>query len=423
MGGFLLSRCLTSDHDISGAKVARLTSTASDRAINRLRVRVPPSKLFVFELLLPCFFLLNIYFVIKTMNEGSSPIAQSSDCEYFALENDEGMTRVESGILSPVPFRDEAGFRNEESVRLVFDEDNTLPSREAFPRSPFLARREPAELNGLNYLNVVTYAAHLFVSWGIGVWGLHGILRTRWELSLQYETLVMPAHWAYYLWGPILILEGIFALAQLFPYYRARPIIQAGSGYFFFYTFLLQTAWTFFFCFQLFICSFVAVTLTLLSLLGLLASQQKHRVPSGRSSRVEYALFRFPFYLHTGWMVLMAVDHFALLFRKLNASLGLQVAADIFSLGILMAVAAAYLVRPYKAGWVIPAVILWSYLGIAWRLHTPSDVMMALYGDTIVSAVRYSVFFFAGAVSCCLVPNTVVWAAHEFLTINVIELD
>jgi hypothetical protein len=122
-------------------------------------------------------------------------------------------------------------------------------------------------------------------------------------------------------------------------------------------------------------------------------------------------------------MVLMAVDHFALLFRKLNASLGLQVAADIFSLGILMAVAAAYLVRPYKAGWVIPAVILWSYLGIAWRLHTPSDVMMALYGDTIVSAVRYSVFFFAGAVSCCLVPNTVVWAAHEFLTINVIELD
>jgi len=278
--------------------------------------------------------------------------------DYYPLANEQG-----GDIVSPVTFREEAGLHNDESERICFEDNLTLPSQEENTTSLLYTRREPAELNGLNFLNVVTYCAHLFVSWGIGVWGLDGVLETRWEISTKYETLVTPAKWAYYLWAPILILEGVFALAQLFPYYRSRPIIQAGTGFFFFYTFLIQTAWTFFFSFQLFIFSFVSVVAALLSLISLLASQQ-HSLIRNRHSRMEYTLFRFPFFLHTGWMILMTVDHFSILFRRFEADIGLQIAIDIFSLGIMLAVAVACLTRPPETDFVIPLVILWSYVSL-----------------------------------------------------------
>jgi hypothetical protein len=343
--------------------------------------------------------------------------------------------------------------------RVLFDgEESTLPSTnraggggddddddEQLLRSPYLApphsssgggrRRRlysaaadgAAELNGLNLLNVVTYAAHLFVSWGIGVRGLGGALPTRWQLTARYETLVTPAEWAYYLWAPILILEGVFTVAQLFPYYRARPIIQAGTRFFFFYTFLIQTAWTLFFSFGLFPLSFIAAVGALASLLALLESQNQHcSTQSGRglgSGLVEYLLFRFPFYMHAGWMVLMTVDHFSLLFRRYSADTGLQLSIDIVSLGVMLQVATFYLSRSSWTDFVIPVVIAWSYIGITCRLCHPSEIMVELYGPVVIEAVRLATLFFVGIVGCWLAPNVVVWFAREFCTINVVELD
>jgi hypothetical protein len=302
-----------------------------------------------------------------------SPSTFSAD--YFPL----GRDGEPVDILSPVPFRDEAGLHNDISERIYFDEE-TFDTREENISVPLLnntllnyssgsrsrSRRYnntgQLKLSGLNYLNALTYVAHLFVSWGIGVWGLDGILDTRWEISTRYETLVTPALWAYYLWAPILILEGFFAVAQLIPHYRARPIIQAGTGYYFFYTFLIQTVWTLCFSFQSFICSFIAVLGALLSLGSLLASQ-KSALMGERQSLLEYCLFCFPFYLHTGWMVLMSVDQLSLLSRALGASIGLQLATDIAALGIMLAVAAlCCLASPSWQDFVIPLVILWSFV-------------------------------------------------------------
>jgi hypothetical protein len=289
--------------------------------------------------------------------------------EYFPLEGD----GEPADILSPVPYRDEASLHNNRSERICFDEetfetrdeDNSLPLLNNNNNSGSSSRRyNRGRLSGLNYLNAVTYVAHLFVSWGIGVWGLDGILDTRWEISTRYETLVTPAKWAYYLWAPILILEGFFAVAQLIPHYRARPIIQAGTGFYFFYTFLIQTVWTLCFSFQYFVCSFVAVLAALVSLGSLLASQ-KSALMGQKQSLLEYCLFCFPFYLHTGWMVLMTVDHLSLLSRALEASIGLQLATDIVSLGIMLAVAAlCCLASPSWQDFVIPIVILWSFVSV-----------------------------------------------------------
>jgi hypothetical protein len=228
---------------------------------------------------------------------------------------------------------------------------------------------EPTILNGLNYLNVASYLAHLFVSYGIGVWGLGGILPTRWEISQEYETLITPARWAYYLWTPILVFQAFFALAQLLRDFRARPIVQDGTGYFFFYTCLIQTAWTLFFSFRLFIPSFICVVAAFVSLASLLVSQHCSQV-RGQHSWVEYWLFRFPFFLHCGWMAVMVVVHFSLLCRHETSSIGTQIAADMIAIAVLLPVATFLLWsgEHLAIDFCIPSVIIWSYVSYESRV-------------------------------------------------------
>jgi len=223
--------------------------------------------------------------------------------------------------------------------------------------------RGPARLNCLNYLNVASYVLNVFVSYGIGVWGLDGLLPTRWEVTQEVRTLVTPALWAYWIWLPILGFEAIFAFAQLFPHYRARPIIQQGTGYFFFYTCVIQTAWTLCFAFTLYVLSFVTVVAALGSMASLLVSQHFSQV-RGRRSLVEYWLFKFPFYLHTGWLILCSVVQFSMMFRHFAPdNVGVQLAADIVSLGVMLPVATFFLTgKPNGPDFVIPMVIIWSYV-------------------------------------------------------------
>jgi hypothetical protein len=233
----------------------------------------------------------------------------------------------------------------------------------------------------------VTYLAHVVIWWGVAVWGLDAYVSTQWEMTQQYETLVTPATWAAnYLWIPILLSQGLFAVAQLLPNYRSRLIVTNGTGFYFFYAVLLQIAYTFLYSFGLFIFSFLAALLALVALLSLLASQQRHEILSSSAhyavaaavaplnrrpqrrrvcgtSVWEYVAFQFPFYLHAGWMILMAVDHFSLLVRYYaSGSVAWQLAADIVAMALLMVVATYALHQASGPDFVIPIVMLWSYV-------------------------------------------------------------
>jgi hypothetical protein len=67
--------------------------------------------------------------------------------------------------------------------------------------------------------------------------------------------------------------------------------------------------------------------------------------------------------------------------------------------------------------------MLYSQIGIAWRLHHASDAMVDLYGDVVIEAIRDATYIFAGITGCILVPNVIVWATREFCTIDVVEFD
>jgi hypothetical protein len=77
---------------------------------------------------------------------------------------------------------------------------------------------------------------------------------------------------------------------------------------------------------------------------------------------MEYFIFRLPFILHLGWMILMAVDHFSLLFRRFSGDVALQLASDMVAMGVLLPVASFALYHEAGPDWVIPIVILWYYV-------------------------------------------------------------
>eukprot|EP00521_Asterionellopsis_glacialis_P006889 CAMPEP_0195284100 /NCGR_PEP_ID=MMETSP0707-20130614/2425_1 /TAXON_ID=33640 /ORGANISM="Asterionellopsis glacialis, Strain CCMP134" /LENGTH=464 /DNA_ID=CAMNT_0040343395 /DNA_START=58 /DNA_END=1452 /DNA_ORIENTATION=- len=343
---------------------------------------------------------------------------------------------------------------------------------EDHPDSPLLSRTTtPPEINGLNYLNGVTFVAHVFVSYGIGVWGLDGVLPSGWDISQRYETLVTPAFWAYkFMWAPILVCEAVFTICQFTPRFRGRPIIQEGTSVFFFYTCVVQTAWTLFFAFRFFVVSFVTVVLSLLSLLALVISQettqeqlQSRQRPQqltrsllvnendeeedienendeedhdrrGRQRRrrihseswrytIEYWLFRFPFILHCGWMIVMTAVHFSLLIRDVTGHKATQLASDIFALAFLGSAAcfSLYASRTKNPDFCIPIVILWAYMGIAWRLGHPSQALQEEFDLSTIHAVQQACWFLAGAVACMMCPRLLVWACHNYCTISVVE--
>lgn len=323
--------------------------------------------------------------------------------------DDINLTLVEERALLDTPYSDG-------KVAISVDLED-----ESVDLASFVTASDPIKVNGLNLLNVATYILHLFVSYGVGVWGLDGLVETRVEVAQRYDSLITPASWTYYIWFPILVTETIFVVAQLFPEYRARPIIQQGVSFFFFYTCLLQTGWTFFFCFKLFICSFVCVILTVITLASLLASQ--NLAVGRRRSREEFWLFRFCFLLHFAWMVVMASVHFALVIRHNSSEhLSTQLASDVAGMSILLPVACYFLLQKDGYNFIIPSVILWSYVGMAWRLHNPSEHVKDDYGSLIISAVQQIVWFFIIILLLLLGPRVLVWICNTYYTIRVIRL-
>lgn len=261
------------------------------------------------------------------------------------------------------------------------------------PRRHSSRLNQYTELSGLNYLNLVSYTAHVVGWYGMAVAGWFFHLPSQWNRTAQYETLITPASWSVqYLWVPILMAEGIFVLAQALPHYRNRPIVTTGTSYFFFYTVLCQLMYELLYSLGFYAISFAMVGMTLVALTSLLLSQQQQHAPHlTTGSRavstsflqhpgllLEYIFFRFPFILHTGWVILMTVDHFSLLFRRYNPNdIALQLGVDVFCLGILLPVAVIALNYNYQAyDFVIPIVILWSYVSqlLDWNSLLFSDL-------------------------------------------------
>jgi hypothetical protein len=284
------------------------------------------------------------------------------------------------------------------------------------------------ELSGMNYLNLWTFLIHLTISLLLGS-GLLQWLPSPWTVTTlsDYETLLTPSQWAGdYLWIPVLSLEGIFTLVQLLPSVRARPEVVEGVGYNGFYIGMLQSLATLFFCLKWILPAWIALFINCGCLLWLQLRLKEQHSLNTNPGKYGWRLwvFRFPFDVHLGWLLPLLASRASMIFRHYGShDVGLQLGADIVAMGLLLPCAGAYLVKSRDPrDWVVPLLILWSYVGIGCRLmHTP-EALIELYGKDIVEAVRGAAWCFAGTVSLFVFPKVGIWVAREFLTIRVVQL-
>eukprot|EP00518_Triparma_eleuthera_P001145 CAMPEP_0182455556 /NCGR_PEP_ID=MMETSP1319-20130603/1687_1 /TAXON_ID=172717 /ORGANISM="Bolidomonas pacifica, Strain RCC208" /LENGTH=300 /DNA_ID=CAMNT_0024653647 /DNA_START=21 /DNA_END=923 /DNA_ORIENTATION=+ len=250
-------------------------------------------------------------------------------------------------------------------------------------------------LSRLNYVNLAAFVINVLFTYGIGVMGLFG-LPDNTVLSEKYQTLVTPIGWAFSIWGPIFISEGIFTIAQLLPSYRSNPLVTDGVSYWYAAVCLAQVFWTL--SFSLEVLWLAAIMMfTILGLLAKLVYNQYSMVPETTG---QYWLFKFPFELHCGWIVAASFVNFSVLFVAYGAAdnYATQLAVAVLSLAGVTVVGLYVLFVIKKPLVTIGGVAAWALGGIAAQLTYPLDKTQAAFGDLVLTGLTgasgsLSIFF------------------------------
>ena len=98
-----------------------------------------------------------------------------------------------------------------------------------------------AALTRLNVVNLLAYVFNVAITWGsqLGWFGA-----TNSQQSLKYQTLVTPIGFAFAIWGPIFLLQALFAVVQFVPQYRSDKSVVSGVAYWYAAVCAAQAGWT-----------------------------------------------------------------------------------------------------------------------------------------------------------------------------------
>lgn len=177
---------------------------------------------------------------------------------------------------------------------------------------------------------------------------------------------IIPASYAFAIWGLIYLGLIGFGIYQLQPTQRQNPRLQR-SGYLLVFASVTQCAWIYLFLARLFPLSVVAMLGILLSLIGM---YQRLEIGEQRVSRQDRWLIQTPISIYLGWISVATVVNIAIALYSLNWN-GWGIAPAIWTV-IMMLVSAAI------AAWVAlqrhdlayTLVMVWALVAIAIRHWT-----------------------------------------------------
>lgn len=248
-----------------------------------------------------------------------------------------------------------------------------------------------------NFVNILAYVANVLIVYGIGVLGWFGLPNNA-ELSAKYQTLVTPAGFAFVIWAVIFISQAIFAVSQLFPTFRSKPLVQKGIRFWYGVVCAFQVVWTLAFSFEIIWLSCAAMILILSSLYGLLLNQ---RLSGGGEGVQDFWILRFPFQLHIGWICAASALNINVVLVAASANASVQVFAAIFSLLLVVGTALTLLFRASKEeelNIVIPLVLAWAIGGIWAELKDPKQSIQDNFERATVNGLTIS-----AGVACIIV--------------------
>jgi len=194
------------------------------------------------------------------------------------------------------------------------------------------------------------------------------------EISDRFKVLFVPAGYVFSIWGLIYIGILAYAVYQALPGQRENPRLARVDSLFIVAS-VANVAWLFFWHYNLFLLTLVAMLTLLASLIGIYLALGIGRgvVPAGERWAV-----RVPFSVYLGWISVATIANVTdvLDFVKWNGW-GLEPAAwAAIMLGIGVVLAAAVVFTRYDAAYVL--VFVWAYIGIALKqASTPLLPMIA----------------------------------------------
>lgn len=205
------------------------------------------------------------------------------------------------------------------------------------------------------------------------------------------KVLITPANYAFAIWG--LIYLGLIALGvyQVLPAQRQNPSLRR-MGYFLVLASLAQIAWVFFFQYQLFTLSLVAMLGILLPLIG---AYQRLGAGRDRISRIHKWLVSIPLSIYLGWISVATIVNVALVLYNLGWQ-GWGISPEVWTAIALVAGAAiAATVSIHRADIAFVLVIVWAFIAIAVRQAnipliaiTAVGLAIALVFSLVVSVLR-----------------------------------
>lgn len=294
---------------------------------------------------------------------------------------------------------------------MSFDEEKLQPN------PPMVAEEERnPSLNVKNYANLVGYILNAVFVFGVGNLGWFG-LPDNGELSEKYQTIITPDSRAFSIWPVIYIFQLIFAIMQMLPAYRAKPMVQSGVGYWYLAACIAQIGWTFSFATEVLVLSLIFMYIILICLMGLLISQ--YYLPFDPSTStcsmkglIEFWFFRFPFGLHAGWIAAASALNTNVVVVGASASASTQLAVGIISLAVLHALSVWCLFGFKCPNYTIPLVLSWANFFIYRELADPKQLIPDTFDADTITGVSNA------ALSVCIIIIIQVVVRVAFLGYN-----
>jgi len=230
-------------------------------------------------------------------------------------------------------------------------------------------------------VNVVALVATIAVNGLANALPLNGL--TTGEISDRFDVYFVPAGYVFSIWGLIYLALGAFAVYQALPGQRDNPRLRR-VGYLFALSCAANLAWLFFWHYELFPLTLVAMVILLLSLIAIYL-----RLGIGRSqvSLAERWLVRVPFSIYLGWVTVATIANVTSLLDYLNWG-GWGIGAEAWAVIMLVtATAVSSAVALNRGDIAYSLVLIWALSGIAVKHAATPVVSVTAWVTTVVVAL------------------------------------
>mmetsp|Transcript_8061 Transcript_8061/g.21832 ORF Transcript_8061/g.21832 Transcript_8061/m.21832 type:complete len:299 (-) Transcript_8061:66-962(-) len=214
-------------------------------------------------------------------------------------------------------------------------------------------------LESRNYANLAAYVLNSVITY-TSLTGIFG--ETNADLSKKYQTLVTPAGWAFAIWGPIFIWEGVFAVGQMLPRFRGSEVVRRASPWWW-GACLCQCAWTLAFAQEVIPLALLLMFGILACLVGIVGSTDGLLL-----TWAEYLCLRAPFCLHLGWIICASAVNANVQFDAAKADASELLAVAVLSFVAIVAANVALVTTATNPDAITSLVAAWAFAAVSSEL-------------------------------------------------------